>query len=184
MTQKLICWTFAGWSGHCWHWYEFKVLVIDDGSEAHFSVLQLISYLTYFFFYPPPLVRLTPESDASETALIEQSGFKCAANLQALPELFNCDIYRSVAESFILSVTLLPGCPSPCVYFESCYPSWQFLAASVDRFVPRSLGILQNEAEQKKATGFSGVKLKCFSTSHSVRVHVLEWHTHTHAQHT
>ena len=71
-------------------------------------------------------MQSTPENDASETALIEQSGLKCAANLQALPELFNCGIYRSEGESFILCHSTNPLslflCSSACfsnVYFES-----------------------------------------------------------------
>ena len=55
--------------------------------------------------------------DASETSLREQPGLKRVANLQALPELFNCHIFRS--EGKILNV--LPQSPSVCfpwVYFE------------------------------------------------------------------
>lgn len=46
--------------------------------------------------------------DASETSLIEQPGLKRVANLQALPELFNCHIFRSKGN--ILNV--LPQSPS------------------------------------------------------------------------
>ena len=69
------------------------------------AAAPLSSYLTYFFFQ---LVRSTPESDASETALKEQCEWKCAANLRALPEQFNRGIFRSDGEYFILSVIPLP----------------------------------------------------------------------------
>lgn len=80
-----------------------------------------------FFFL---LVPSTPESDAPETALMEQFGLKCAANLQALPELFNCGIYRSDGESFISSVCLLPLSACLCAFF---FASPMFIFRLVNR---------------------------------------------------
>lgn len=48
------------------------------------------------------------------------SGLKCIANLRALPELFNCGIYRSEGESFIYLSALLP-CFSLSLCFSLCF---------------------------------------------------------------
>lgn len=158
MTQRLFCSPYD-WLVHLWHWYKFKQLVSDERSEAlHLSMLQLISSHTWPIFIL--LVWKTPEIDASETALIEQSGLTRFANLQALPELVNCGIYRSEWEYFIfLSVCCPPRsvtlCLSVCfshVYFESYQRSRQFLAScySCGEICTQQAGILLNEAETEK----------------------------------
>lgn len=135
-----------------------------------------ILHLTYFFFI---LVWLTPESDSSETALIESLDWSRFSNLRALPKLFNRVIYRSEGESFTYQSGCCPLSVSLCLALECLFRDLltaQVIFASRAAVCTSSAERDRTKKDCREASSESVLYLRSVSLCAGM--------VHTHAQHT